>query len=91
MVKNVQESEVETLIGMLLDGQAVHTGTAVYTPYVDLAGKFSVRVRANARLLHALNVPGAYRGSLINAENIGLTSAQLVDMWNTDHPTDPVV
>lgn len=31
VVKNVQESEVETLTGLLLDGRPVHTGIAIFT------------------------------------------------------------
>ncbi|MFC1975148.1 hypothetical protein ACFLXQ_01965 [Chloroflexota bacterium] len=32
VVKNVQEAEVETLIGLLLDGRPVYTGTAPSIP-----------------------------------------------------------
>src|SRR5690349_418668 len=32
VVRNVQESEIETLISMLLDGRPVHTGIGIYTP-----------------------------------------------------------
>jgi hypothetical protein len=30
VVKNVQESEVETLIGLLKEGRSVHTGVAIF-------------------------------------------------------------
>ena len=30
VVKNVQESEIETLTGLLLEGRPVHTGVAIY-------------------------------------------------------------
>jgi hypothetical protein len=69
----------------------VKTDTAIYKPVVDLKGKLSIRVRVNPRLTHAINVPGAFRGSFENAENFGLTVAELIAMWNTEHPTDPVV
>ena len=29
-VENVQENEIETLTGLLLDGRPVHTGAAIY-------------------------------------------------------------
>jgi len=32
VVKNVQESEVETLIGLLKEGRSVHTGVAISAP-----------------------------------------------------------
>jgi hypothetical protein len=91
VVKNVQESEVETLIGLLLDGVPVHTGTAIYTPSIDLEGNFDVKVRLDARILRDLNGKGAFRGSVINAENIGKTSEELIAKWNEEHPDKPVV
>lgn len=90
VVKNVQESEIETLIGLLLDGQPVHTGTAIYTPSIDLNGDFEIKVKVDARILKALNAEGAFRGTLLNAENIGKSSDDLVALWNAEHPTDPV-
>jgi hypothetical protein len=37
-----------------------------------------------------LNVPGAFRGCVIKAENIGQSSDDLVAMWNEAHPDNPV-
>jgi hypothetical protein len=91
VVKNVQETEIETLIGLLRQGQSVHTGTAIYTPNLRLNGKFDVSVRADPRLIHALNAPMAFRGKVNNPENIGKTSAELFAQWNALHPDDPVV
>ena len=91
VVKNVQESEVETLVGLLLDGVPVHTGTAIYTPSIDLNGDFEVKVRVDKRILSALNAAGKFRGKIINAEHIGHTADQLAAIWNEEHPTDQVV
>lgn len=90
VVKNVQESEVETLIGLLLEGRPVHTGIAIYTPSIDLEGKFEVKVRVDARLLRELNGQGAFRGDLLNAENVGKSSEELINLWNEEHPDNPV-
>lgn len=91
VVKNVQESEVETLIGLLLDGKPVHTGTAVYIPDLDLEGNFTVSVRIDKRILRALNTEGAFRGRMTHPENIGKTGEELVALWNEHHPDDLVV
>ena len=91
VVKNVQESEVETLVGMLTEGQIVHTGIAVYKPVIDLDGKISVSARVDKRLLQALNSPSAFRGEILNAERIGQSVDELVQQWNLNHPEDPVV
>ena len=90
VVKNVQEAEVEALIGVLLDGRPVHTGVAIYTPSMDLDGTIEVKVRVDKRILRALNADGAFRGQVINAENIGLSSNDLVAQWNLDYPADPI-
>ena len=86
VVKNVQESETETLIGLLLEGRPVHTGIAIYTPSIGLDGTFDINVKVDPRIVNAMNTKSAFRGTLINAENIGKTSADLVALWNTDHP-----
>ena len=90
VVKNVQESEVEVLIGLLLDGRPVHTGIAIYTPSIDTDGNIDIHVRVDKRILRALNAEGAFRGHIINKENIGKSSEELTALWNAEHPDDPV-
>jgi hypothetical protein len=68
----------------------VHTGSAIYTLSIDLDGDFEVKVKVDKRLLRALNGEGAFRGHLINGENVGKSSDDLVALWNRDHPDDPV-
>jgi hypothetical protein len=90
VVKNVQESEVETLISLLQEGRPVHTGIAIFTPSIDLEGNLNINVRVDKRMLAALNAPGAFGGRIKNSENIGKTSQDLVEMWNEAYPEDPV-
>lgn len=65
-------------------------GLGNYTPNIDLKGKLKISHRADSALINALNAGGAFRGDIINKDNIGKTSDELVAMWNADHPTDPV-
>lgn len=90
VVKNVQESEVETLIGLLLDGRPVHTGIAIYTPSIDLDGSLEVKVKVDKRVLGELNTAGKFRGQISNTDSIGLSADDLVARWNEEHPDDPV-
>ncbi len=90
VVKNVQESEVEALIGLLVEGRPVHTGVAIYTPSVNLDGSVDIKVRVDRRILRALNAPGTLRGKLLNPENVGKTTGELVQQWNGAHPNDPI-
>ena len=90
VVKNVQESEVETLIGLLREGRPVHTGVAIFTPTIDLEGKIDIKVRVDKRIISALNSEGAFTGKVLHSENIGKTNQELVAQWNVDHPEDPI-
>jgi hypothetical protein len=91
VVKNVQESEVKTLMKMLKRGQPVHTGVAIFTPTVDSQGKLSVTVRVDKRILAKLNMPGAFKGEFTNPENIGKTTDEIMHLWNQAHPDDMII
>ena len=88
VVKNVQESEVETLIGLLKEGRPVHTGVAIFTPVIDSKGNLSVSVRVDKRINTALNTPGAFAGRISNSTNIGKTTQEIVSLWNGANPDD---
>jgi hypothetical protein len=90
VVKNVQESEVETLIDLLQEGRPVHTGIAIFTPSIDSQGNLSVSVRVDKRITSALNISDAFTGKISNSENIGKTTDEFVYMWNQDHPDDMI-
>jgi hypothetical protein len=91
VVKNVQSSEVETLVAMLKRGQPVHTGVAIFTPTVDAQGNLSVSVRVDKRIISRLNVPGAFKGDFTTGENIGKTTDEIVQLWNLAHPEDMII
>ena len=91
VVKNVQESEVETLISLLKEGRSVNTGVAIFRPTIDAKGNLSVSVRVDRRITAALNVPGSFSGKVDNSANIGKTTGEIVGMWNEEHPADMIV
>ena len=86
VVKNVQESEVETLIGLLKEGCPVHTGIAIFRPTIDAQGNLSVSVRVDKRIMAALNSPGAFTGKVNNSANVGKTSQEIAALWNEANP-----
>ena len=65
-------------------------GLGTYSPSIDLAGTIKVSHRADTALKNALNAQGSFKGEIINRANIGKTGDELVAMWNTDNPDDPV-
>jgi hypothetical protein len=90
VVKNVQENEVETLIGLLNEGRPVHTGIAIFTPTVDLEGNINISVRVDKRIREALNTGSAFKGKITNRANIGMTSQEMTNLWNKEHPDNPI-
>jgi hypothetical protein len=91
VVKNVQESEVETLIDLLLEGRPVHTGIAIFTPSIDTQGNLTVNVRVDKRIISALNAPSAFAGKISNSANIGLSIPEFAALWNAEYPDNPIV
>jgi hypothetical protein len=88
VVKNVQESEVETLIGLLKEGRSVHTGVAIFRPTIDAQGNLSVSVRVDKRIMAALNAPGAFTGKINNSANVGKTTQEIAALWNEANPNN---
>ena len=90
VVKNVQESEMETLVSLLKEGRPVHTGVAIFTPSIDLEGNLNINVRVDKRMVAALNAPGAFTGKIKKSENLGKSSQELAELWNEEHPDNRI-
>jgi len=72
-------------------GRAVKVdGLGTFTPSVDLEGYFAISFRADPAMNYGLNMPGTFSGTILNRENIGKTSTELVTLWNTEYPDDQV-
>jgi hypothetical protein len=55
---------------------------------VPLEGTLDVGFRLDTGVDGALNVPGAFTGTITNRDSIGKTSADLKARWNAAHPDD---
>jgi hypothetical protein len=72
-------------------GRAVKVeGLGVFSPSIDLDGQLSICFRPDPAFAKGLNVPGIVTGTIINRENIGKSSEELIAMWNQAFPDDPV-
>lgn len=65
-------------------------GLGTFSPAMDLEGNLSISFRPDSAFAKGLNVPGVFTGTILNRENLGKTSDELVDMWNGEHPDDPI-
>ncbi len=81
----------EALIFFARQGSPVKLeGLGTFTPSINLEGALDVGLRLDTGVDGALNVPGAYKGEIVNANNIGKSSEELKAMWNKDHPDDSI-
>ena len=72
-------------------GRAVKVeGLGTFSPSIDLEGNLAICFRPSPAFANGLNIPGIFTGTIVNRENIGKTTEELVAMWNEAHPTDPV-
>ena len=72
-------------------GRAVKVeGLGTWTPNIGLDGSLSIQYRADNALVNGLNFPGMFTGKILNSENIGKTSDELVALWNEANPDDQV-
>lgn len=72
-------------------GRAVKLeGMGTYTPTLSVNGRFKVSHRLDKKLSAQINAEGAFAGTIINKDNIGKTTAELITMWNEEHPEDPI-
>ena len=72
-------------------GRAVKIdGLGTWTPNLRLDGSLDIQYRADNALVNSLNLPGVFSGKVLNSENIGKSGADLVTLWNSEHPEDPV-
>jgi len=60
-----------------------------FRPIGKKDGEVEVTVRVNPEVVKRVN--SHFRGVWINSANIGKTEAEMIDLWNTLHPTDPIV
>jgi len=88
--QNIKEVR-DHLIEYCRAGRAVKVdGLGTWTPTIGLDGTFDIQNRPDPAFSYGLNVPGVFSGTIVNRENIGRTSEELIQKWNQDNPEDPV-
>lgn len=81
----------DAIIFYNLSGRGVKIdGLGTYLPKIDTNGVIGIQHRADAHIKHEVNGAGRYLGKIANRENIGKTPQEIVTIWNTHHPEDPV-
>lgn len=65
-------------------------GVGTFTPSISREGTFKINLRTDMGLKKRLNAPDAYTGTLLNKNRIGLDNAGYKELWDADHPDDPL-
>lgn len=66
-------------------------GVANFRPEISLDGRYDVNTWLAPDIRNAINMPGAFTGTLVNSQNIGMTMEDLMALWNAEHAEDPIV
>lgn len=65
-------------------------GVGTFGPSISREGTFKINFRADTSLKNSINAPGAYAGRMANRGRIGLDNAGYKELWDADHPDDPL-
>lgn len=90
-VMMVLQEQSEAILYFNKDGIPVKLpGVGTFTPSVDGEGTYNIGFRADTVLKNGINTPNAYQGDVKNRERIGWTKEQYKELWDTEHPEDPL-
>jgi len=77
-----QDVQIESA---LRAGRVIHLPNGMrLEPVGKKDGWIEVHVRVNSELVNKVNA--TFRGKWLNAENIGKNEAEIMALWNADHP-----
>ncbi len=65
-------------------------GLGIYGPSLKVDGTFKVTQKLDSFISNELNKKGAFTGDILNRENIGSSTDDLIALWNAEHPDDLV-
>jgi len=65
-------------------------GLGTYLPNINYQGEFDVAHKLDRELKRELNA-GTFAGKVRNKRSIGKTSAEIIALWNAEHPDAPVL
>lgn len=65
-------------------------GVGTFTPSIDRDGVLILNFRADMELKNAINNTNAYTGEIIHKTSIGMTDEEYKQIWDSQHPTDPL-
>jgi len=90
-VRHMLDEFQDAITFFALSGQGVKLdGLATFLPKINLQGRINLSARISNRIRSRLNQESAYRGRVKNRENLRKSIDDLVALWNTNNPNDPI-
>jgi hypothetical protein len=81
----------DAILHFNLKGRGVKLeGLGTYLPNINYKGELDVAHRLDRRLKRQLN-NHSFNGRIRNKKNIGKSAAEVIALWNAEHPDDPVL
>jgi nucleoid DNA-binding protein len=65
-------------------------GIGTFSPSVKRDGAININLRTDMAIKNGINAPDAYVGRMVNKNHIGLDNQGFKELWDTDHPGDPL-
>jgi len=65
-------------------------GAGIFAPSVNREGTFKISFRADTNLKKRIKAPDACTGRADNKSRISLDNASYEELWDADHPDDPL-
>jgi len=91
-VMMVLQEVSEAILNFNKEGTPVKLpGVGTFTPSIDREGEYSINFRADMELKSGINAHNAYGGEVKNKANAGITNERLKELWDAEHPADPLV
>ncbi|MGD8758681.1 MAG: hypothetical protein PVJ07_00355 [Anaerolineales bacterium] len=90
-IRNILEEFNEAIIFQNRQGIWLNIeGLGVFRASRRLDGGIMVNLRIDRNILNEMNKEGAYIGPQVNQAHVGMSVDDLIELWNGDHPDDPV-
>ena len=90
-VQMVLQEANEAILSLNSQGMLVELPcVGKFTPCVNRRSTFKINFRADTNLKKRINAPDAYTGRMANKSRIGLDNAGYKELWDADHPDDPL-
>lgn len=90
-IKNVIAELKATIIYFAQRGHGIMiNGLGTFRPGIEMDGKLTLNMAVDPSLKKKICNMETYKGIILQKENLGKSIDELVELWNKDHPEDPI-